>query len=161
MTRKLSEIFNMPEMEKVTTFSGITPDVLENGKQAITNLEKIDEALTKVNNLEMIDSELDELSTMAISGYKDLCDLAQNVDSRYSGELFSAAGTMFGHALEAKKAKITKSLKMIELQLKKAAIDQKVTTKNPDANNENIGTGRVLDRNELLKIVNGKDNDES
>jgi hypothetical protein len=164
MSKKLSEIFNMPTMDTMTNSSEslknvVSPEVLDNGKQALTNLEKIDNILKDVNNLESIDADLDDLSVMAIDGYKDLCDLAIQVDSRYSGELFSAAGTMFGHALEAKKAKITKNIKMMELQLKKIVLEQKEKVNNPVAeDNVSIGNAKLLDRNELLKIFNSSKN---
>lgn len=51
------------------------------------------------------------------------------VEARFSAELFNAAGTMLGHAITAKTAKINKKLKMIELQLKKALLDQKQSEK--------------------------------
>jgi hypothetical protein len=159
MSKKLSELFNLPSpIEDQILSNSISEKIINNGKEAITNLEKIDNALSQVHDLDLVDDELDDLSSMAITGYKDLCDLASQVDSRYSGELFTAAGTMFGHALEAKKAKITKKLKTIELQLKKAAIDVKEKDKNSDEDEDTVknGSGRVLDRNEILKIISKK-----
>lgn len=160
MSKKLSELFNLPlPLEESTVTTTVSEKIINNGKEALTNLEKIDNALNQVHSLDLIDSELDELASTAISGYKDLCELAIQVDSRYSGELFTAAGTMFGHALEAKKAKITKNLKTIELQLKKATLDMKEKEKEKDLDEGNItgnGSGRVLDRNEILKIISKK-----
>jgi hypothetical protein len=56
---------------------------------------------------------------------------------------------MLGHAITAKTAKINKKLKMIDLQLKKARLDQ---IKEPE---EEIPTaqGRVLSRNDLLRTL--------
>jgi hypothetical protein len=68
---------------------------------------------------------------------------------------------MLNHAISAKTAKINKKLKMIDLQLKKAAQDQKKLVDN--AGNEQIETGQgyVLDRNEMLKeLLNNKDTKE-
>lgn len=159
MSKKLSELFNMPlPVDDTEPTKHISDEIIISGKEALTNLEKIDNALSQVNSLDLVDKELDSLSEMAISGYKDLCELAIQVDSRYSGELFTAAGTMFGHALEAKKAKINKSLKTVELQLKKALLDQKEKDNKPseDDNLLGNGSGRVLDRNEILKIISKK-----
>ena len=72
-----------------------------------------------------------------------------NVDSRYASEIFTVASQMLGHAITAKNAKLNKKLKMIELQLKKARLDQ-------DSGIEEAaptGQGRVLDRNELLRTL--------
>jgi hypothetical protein len=69
-----------------------------------------------------------------------------NVDSRYASEIFGVASQMLGHAITAKTAKVNKKLRMIDLQLKKAKLDQ-------DTNKEAalpVGQGTVLDRNELL-----------
>jgi hypothetical protein len=59
---------------------------------------------------------------------------------------------MLGHAITAKTAKINKKLKQLDLQLKKAALDQKVQTKTEEVENTPIGEGKALDRNELLKL---------
>jgi len=82
--------------------------------------------------------------------------LGMQVDSRFSAEIFGVAGTMLGHAITAKTAKINKKLKMIELQLKKAALDQKQLQKDEQIEATPVGEGKLLDRNELLKILNPK-----
>jgi hypothetical protein len=63
---------------------------------------------------------------------------------------------MLGHAITAKTAKMNKKLKMIELQLKKAALDHKMTEKTEEIENTPLGEGQVLDRNELLRILSAK-----
>ena len=76
------------------------------------------------------------------------------VDSRFSAEIFAVASTMLGHAITAKTSKINKKLKMIDLQLKKAELDRKLSiaaAKEENVPKENLGVGHVLDRNELLK----------
>jgi hypothetical protein len=80
-----------------------------------------------------------------------------NVDSRWASDIFGVASTMLGHAITAKTAKLNKKLKMVDLQLKKANLDQKVI-----ANTEDIatGTGVVLDRNALLDRLLNKDKEE-
>jgi predicted ATP-grasp superfamily ATP-dependent carboligase len=81
-------------------------------------------------------------------------DLGFNVDSRFASEIFSVANNMLGHAISAKTAKINKKLKMIDLQLKKAAQDQRKSKDEPIE----TGEGYVLDRNEMLeKLLKNKD----
>lgn len=99
---------------------------------------------------------MDELASLAQESYKDLMDLGMQVDSRYSSEIFNVAGTMLGHAITAKTAKINKKLKTIDLQLKKAALDQKMQSKEKEIENTPLGEGKVLDRNELLKALISK-----
>jgi hypothetical protein len=60
---------------------------------------------------------------------------------------------MLGHAITAKTAKLNKKLKMIDLQLKKASLDQKLAGKAEEIENTPVGEGKSLDRNELLKML--------
>lgn len=91
-----------------------------------------------------------------MNSYRDLQELGMQVESRFSAEIFTVAGTMLGHAITAKTAKINKKLKMIELQLKKAQLDQKQQTKDEKIESLPVGEGKALDRNELLKILLSK-----
>ena len=107
MTKKLEELFELPVQEKEVNESFIEKAEL----QAITtdtlsNLEKIENALPQVKGLEASDGEMDELASLATSSYKDLMDLGMQVDSRFASEIFNSAGTMLGHAITAKTAKI-------------------------------------------------------
>lgn len=157
MTKKLEELFQLPTEEKE-----INQDIIEKAQvdvvsqDAYSNLEKIENALPQVRGLEATDIEMDELAKLAIDSYKDLQDLGMQVDSRFSAEIFNVAGTMLGHAITAKTAKINKKLKMIELQLKKATLDQKIASKNEEIEATPVGEGQALDRNELLKILTAK-----
>jgi hypothetical protein len=67
---------------------------------------------------------------------------------------------MLGHAITAKTAKVTKKLKMIELQLKKAALDQKQASKDKEIENTPLGEGKALDRNEILRALLDKKTDK-
>jgi hypothetical protein len=155
MTKKLSELFELPEDSELTDNDLLDP-ILDQAQEitqtALTNLEKIDAALPQVRGLEAADSELDELAELATNSFKDLQELGMQVESRFSSEIFSAAGTMLGHAITAKTAKINKKLKQLDLQLKKAALDQKQQTKTEEVENTPLGEGQALDRNELLKL---------
>jgi hypothetical protein len=102
---------------------------------------------------------MDELADMATASYKDLMDLGMQVESRFSSEIFNSASSMLGHAITAKTAKINKKLKMLDLQMKKAQLDQKMMAKTEEIENTPLGTGQSLDRNELLKMFNPKNND--
>jgi len=117
-------------------------------------VEKIENALPQVRGLEASDDEMDELSKLAKESFNTLMDLGMQVDSRFSAEIFSVAGNMLGHALTAKTAKINKKLKMIDLQLKKAELDRKLSVVKPDKLEETpLGTGNIVDRNELIKMI--------
>ena len=161
MTKKLEELFNLPA-------SDLTPDEAE---QAITEnreiiqevnqaIDKIDTALPTVHDLDTGDNELDELAKLAQDKAEDLIDLGMNVEPRFSGVILQTASTLLGHAITAKTAKLDKKLKMVQLQLAKAKLDYQIEKDSKNANiaeDEPIdGKGIVLDRNELIKQILGK-----
>jgi len=157
MNRKLEELFDLPpSTEEVET---AVPSIAEN-RTIIQNLDaaidKIDAALPAVRGLESTDQEMDELAGLATGSYKDLMDLGMQVDSRFASEIFSVASNMLGHAITAKTAKLDKKLKMIDLQLKKARLDQQQADKDPEGAAAQQGQGHVLSRNELLERILGK-----
>jgi CRISPR/Cas system CMR-associated protein Cmr5 small subunit len=151
--KKLEELFDLSSSDDndlTMPLSDTTKEVTEN---ALSNLDKIEAALPQVKGLEAADSEMDELAEMATSSYKDLMDLGMQVESRFSSEIFNSASSMLGHAITAKTAKINKKLKMLDLQLKKAQLDQKTAGKEEEINATPLGEGKSLDRNELLKML--------
>lgn len=160
ITKKLSELFELPQ-DVIDTLSVPIPDnASEITTEALNNLEKIEQALPLVKGLDASDAELDELSNMATASYKDLLDLGMQVDSRFASEIFNSASSFLGHAITAKTAKLNKKLKMIDLQLKKAQLDQKNASKEEEIEATPLGTGKTLDRNELLKMLSRKENKE-
>jgi hypothetical protein len=156
MTRKLEELFDLPPT--ADEVDQALPELPTNRQtlQALDDtIDKIDGALPAVKGLEASDTEMDELAGLATASYKDLMDLGMQVDSRFASDIFSVASNMLGHAITAKTAKLDKKLKMIDLQLKKARLDQQQTDKDPEAAAQQ-GTGHVLSRNELLeRIISG------
>ena len=158
MTKKLEELFNIASQTTDNEDFILPENTQEVTQQALTNIEKIENALPQVRGLESADVEMDELAGLAQASYKDLMDLGMQVDSRYSSEIFGVAGTMLGHAITAKTAKVQKKLKMIELQLKKAALDQKTASKEKEIEAVPLGEGKALDRNEILKALMTKNN---
>ena len=156
MTKKLQALFELPE-DEIQSLSVPIPDGAEDITiDALNTLEKIDQSLPQVRGLDASDTELDELARMAVDSFKDLSDLGMQVDSRFSSEIFSVASNMLGHAITAKTAKLNKKLKMIDLQLKKAQLDQKLAGKAEEIENTPVGEGKALDRNELLKMLANK-----
>ncbi len=160
MTKKLEELFELASTETDERPLELPPNTQEVTEQALNNLEKIENALPQVRGLETADIEMDSLADLAQNSYKDLMDLGMQVDSRFSSEIFNVAGTMLGHAITAKTAKVSKKLKMIELQLKKASLDQKQSKKDEEIQNTPLGEGKSLDRNEILKALLEKNSDK-
>jgi hypothetical protein len=158
--KRLEELFDIEPAEASELMQPILEDAQEITEAAVSNLEKIDLALPQVKGLEASDAEMDELASMATSSYKDLVDLGMQVEARFSSEIFNAASSFLGHAITAKTAKINKKLKMLDMQLKKAALDQKMQAKNEEVEATPLGEGKALDRNDLLKMLSAKNNDQ-
>lgn len=164
MTKKLEELFNLPA-------DGATPEeaqhTIEENRAIIAEvdnaIDKIDAALPGVKDLDTADSELDELAHLAKSKAEDLIDLGMNVDPRFAGVILQTASTLLGHSITAKTAKMDKKLKMIQLQLAKAKHDHQVSKdaeRSEGASGAVEGQGIVLDRNELLKQILGKTDEQ-
>lgn len=160
MTKKLEELFDIASSDENELNEPIPGVAQEVTKEALSNLEKIETALPTVRGLEASDREMDELSKKAETSFQDLMDLGMQVDSRFSGDIFSVASNMLNHAITAKTAKLNKKLKMIDLQLKKATLDQRQAKQDEKIDNIPLGDGQNLDRNELLRVLSGKNTEE-
>jgi len=160
MTKKLEELFDIASSDENELNEPIPGVAQEVTKEALSNLEKIETALPTVRGLEASDREMDELSKKAETSFQDLMDLGMQVDSRFSGDIFSVASNMLNHAITAKTAKLNKKLKMIDLQLKKATLDQRQAKADEKIDNIPLGEGQNLDRNELLRVLSAKNTEE-
>jgi len=153
MTKKLETLFGFDQLEDSQDIPVAENMTQEETRHAIVEIDetidKIDHALPVIRDLEASDKELDEIAELAKQSYQDLSDLGMNVDSRFSAELFAVASNMLGHALTAKTTKLNKKLKMVDLQLKKLAIDKKHGTSD---GNTVEGEGYIItDRNSILE----------
>ena len=154
MTKKLEELLNLPDIEEpklVAPAKVETPAAVVNLQEQLEQFDKISSALPKVKGLgDMSDSELDGLANKAEQAFDDLMDLGMNVEAKYGSRMFEVAGNMLKTALDAKSAKIDKKLKMVDLQLKKLAIDKK--SNSADGEDPVEGKGYIItDRNSLLE----------
>src|SRR6056300_217311 len=165
MTKKLEELLDLPEVKE--TMEQVeepkqevvdTPKQVKQMERTIAEFDKISAALPMVRGLgELADKELDELADKAKATYEDLMDLGMNVESRYAGRVFEVAVSSLRNAIDAKSAKLDKKLKMVELQLKKQAIDQK----SGDAGNTIDAEGVIItDRNAILDKILNRDQDK-
>lgn len=164
MTKKLEETFNLPSVDDFTD-TGVMKteeEMIEQSAEIVTaldNTEKIDHALSTVTGLQEHDTDMNDIAYKAIQSYQDLTDLALNVADAHAGRIMEVAATMLKTALEAKDAKVNRKLKTIELQLKKAKLDQDYALKRGEGI-ASEATGNEFDRNELLKILKGNISDE-
>lgn len=160
MTKKLEELFGFDQLEDNVPPEPVSEKLTaEETRSAIieidATIDKIDEALPAIRDLEASDKELDEIAELAKESFQNLSDLGMNVDSRFSSELFAVAGTMLGHALQAKTTKLNKKLKMIDLQLKKRKLDLDAAKTQSKIEEIPTAEGAILSRNDLLERLLG------
>jgi len=163
MTKKLEEEFNLPSIEeakkKESTYDNPSyddpfepsTDIIEvqDVEKALSNAEKIDQALQNVKGLDDHDVEMDDIGQQAMDSYQQLMNLGMNVGDREAGHIFDSASKMLKTALEAKDSKIDSKLKQIDLMIKKGRLDNNATSSSSGG-----ADGQAVDRNELLKIIN-------
>lgn len=159
MTKKLESLLNLPdkdEAELIPPTKEKTPPPVINLQEKLEEFDKISAALPKVKGLgDVSDDELDSLAKKAEDAFDDLMDLGMNVEAKYGSRMFEVASTMLKTAVDAKSAKIDKKLKMVELQLKKLAIDKKNTNADEDPVE---GKGYIIsDRNSILAKLKNVD----
>jgi hypothetical protein len=153
MTKRLEEVFDLPASKEppISPPAEVVSVTEFNLEDKLEEFDKIASALPRVTGLgDMADTELDALAIKAEQAYDDLMDLGMNVDPRYGTKMFEVAAQMMNAAIQAKSNKIDKKLKMVDLQLKKLAIDKK-SGKN-DGDDAIEGQGYILtDRNSILE----------
>jgi hypothetical protein len=152
MTKKLEDLLDLPttvDTVMIPTAVDAKPIPTIDIEDKLEEFDKISAALPRVKGLgDISDAEFDELAAKAEQAYDDLMDLGMNVEARYGSRMFEVAASMLTAAITAKSAKIDKKLKMIDLQIKKLAVDKK----HGNENNETVnGEGYILtDRNSIL-----------
>ena len=164
MTKKLEELLNIAPSDGSTE---VLPEEIEPAKslEVVDKVEKelkavdtIESALAGVENLTANDKEMDTIAIKAEETFDNLMDLGMNVEARFSGQIFDTASKMLTITLNAKQAKIDKKLKMVELQLRKKALDARIDRDMGKFDGTENGEATVLSRNELLdRILNKND----
>lgn len=178
MTKKLEETFNLKPKDLYENDQDVVseeddtqtqqpvirvPQSLEEMKSQLDEIDKIDQALVPIRNLDKMDSEMDAYATRAYDAFEDLMEIGEGVEERFAGDIFDAATKMMANAINAKQAKMDKKLKAIQLQIQKAKLDydnrkldwqitQKENDKTPDGE-EVQGTSRLVDRNEMVNDI--------
>jgi hypothetical protein len=163
MTKRLETLFGLNDDDDTSSKQSIVEETISSdliSEKTLATIEKVEKALPEVKGLDATDDDLDEFSDLAKEAFNNLMDLGFQVDARFSAEIFNSASSMLGHAIGAKTSKMNKKLRMIDLQLKKAELDRKISVqqqKNEDAEqsseSENLGVGHVIDRNSLIKQI--------
>lgn len=155
MTKKLETLFNLDSSEETTPVEAPRPEDAApvphfTLAEKLEEFDKIAAALPKVKGLgDVSDDELEQLSKKAEQAFDDLMDLGMQVEARYGTRIFEVATNMINAAITAKNAKINNKLKMVDLQIKKLAVDKKHGNQDKQAIE---GEGYIItDRNSILQ----------
>jgi len=167
MTKKLEELLNIaPADDSTEVQPEIQPEeqkeqameVVEKVEHELKKVDTIESALAGVENLTANDKEMDDIAKKSEDSFNNLMDLGMNVEARFSGQIFDTASKMLTITLNAKQAKIDKKLKMVELQLRKKALDARIDRDMGKIDGAENGEATILSRNELLDKILKKDN---
>lgn len=164
MSSKIEDVFDLPPIESQTNSSYPTDQDekigldLEKMQQQLDVADKIDAALPMVRDLEALDADMDNYAGQAMNAFKDLMDLGQNVEDRHAAAVFDTASKMMTNAITAKTAKMDKKLKMVQLQLQKAKLDQAEAKANGKDDTIQGEAEEFEDRNSLINAVIDKMN---
>lgn len=150
MTRQLEETLNINSRfgNEDEVVSNIQNDVIEI-KSKLSSAEKIDFALTSVTGLDEHDHEMDSIASKAMIAYQDAINFGMSCTEQNAGKILDSAASLLKTALEAKDAKVTKKLKMIELMIKKHKLEQD----SKSGGNEDAGPGEGFDRNDIIRMI--------
>jgi len=159
MTKKLEEVFGFPPIAEAIANLDTQPEVSEGiqeqldfAQATIDMANRVDIALPTVTDMASAERELDKLANMAQEQSERLMDLGFNVDDRNAGKIFEVAATLLKTAVDAKIAKLDKKLKMIDLQLKKAKMDNDKGSE-PDNVLDASDSGLVGNRNDIVQAI--------
>jgi hypothetical protein len=164
--KKIEEIFDLPSANEIDYDMNL-PDEDETGvdiaklQETLEIADKIDQALPAVRDLETLDKDMDEYANKAMTAFKDLMDLGENVEDRNAAGIFDVASKMMTNAIAAKTAKMDKKLKVIQMQMQKRKLDleekkvQMQIAKMNDADSSNTieGSAEEFDRSSLINDI--------
>ena len=160
MSKKIEEVFDLPPMQNEVNAQYPTDQEeqttgldLEKMQQQLEVADKIDAALPQVRDLENLDIDMDAYAQKAMHAFQDLMDLGQNVEDRHAAAIFDTASKMMTNAITAKTAKMDKKLKMVQLQLQKAKLDQAEAKLKGTETAIQGGAEECEDRNSLINAV--------
>lgn len=150
MTSKLEETFGIPPSDQES--EDISDQMIQEQEgeavkllNALTNAEKIDVALATVEDLQSYVDEMDEISKKALDAYEEMVRLGMNAPISNAARLLEVSNMMLRTALDARSNKAVHKLRTVELQIRKARLDQEGHGAEP------VGAG--LGHKEIVDLV--------
>ena len=117
---QLEKSFNLSEQELPPATPDIVNSIVEQ-EQAIEiqsdMQQRVESALPQVTGIQFHDGDMDDIAAEAMQTYRDIKDLAMNVEARHAAELLSVAAGLLQTAFDAKTKKTDTKLRTVSLQL--------------------------------------------
>jgi hypothetical protein len=165
--KHLEDYFNLPEDNETEPLldDGVIPvtqvPTAVQLKDALSVSEKIAIALKEVQGLDHLDSEMNEISRMALEKFQELSKYGMSVPEQHAGPILSEATKMLQIALAASDTKVKRKLEQVDLMLKQRRLDvQEERNKGTDDDdNDSPTSGFKISRNELLGIIKNEKKD--
>lgn len=153
MSKQLEQLFNLDSVNSPTDSESIFNHSIEESdpdKNQTSMSDRIDQALPQIQGIGKEDQDVDAIAEEAMITYREIKDLAMNVEPRHSAELLAVAAQLLKTALDAKQGKSEAKLKAVRLQIsainaKKAELSQ--------ANITEVEGKIVGSRNELIANI--------
>lgn len=121
INRQLENLFDLPEAGLPETASeNVAQEIVaqDEANEAYADMQKrVDAALPQVSGIQHNDGEMDDIASEAMQTYRDIKDLAMNVEARHAAELLQVAAGLLQTALDAKVKKTESKLRTVSLQL--------------------------------------------
>lgn len=116
MNKQLEQLFNLPAVD--TDNSDLETNIIVEELPVESDLsDRIDKALPQVHSISETGQEVDSIAEEAMATYRDIKELAMNVEPRHSAELLAVAAQLLKTALDAKQSKTDAKLRTVSLQL--------------------------------------------
>lgn len=157
MTKKLDELFGMAE-ESSKKLEESTDLVVVDNNNAVDNIPDADQAILDLSEVRQHEMDMDTIATTAMDGYEAIIELAENAEPNQTARLLEVAATMLKNAIDAKNSKVRARHKAAELLLKKKVVESNEELEDAEVvENDNTVSG---DRNKILDMINGKNEDK-
>lgn len=173
MTNQICDAFGLPRMdeilkqeieieEPVEADDASTDDDSQNIATGMDIVASADKVLHHVEHMEGTEEHVEEMNEVydeAMKGYKDLFDLAMNMDAGRASSIAEAAVQMLKTALDASKVKQDSRLKRLKLRMDREKMDREKKIEASNVVDVSSGDGTIMaNRNDLLKLFRDKQN---
>jgi hypothetical protein len=181
MTKRLEEVFNLPEFEDESKLIDDTgndeneehADIEESDdlipldqSEEYSNITEIEKSLASVIDIDSTDTDMDNYAAEAMEAFGELMSFGKQLSDKDCADVFNAANRMMGNAITAKKTKMERKLRSIQLQLQTERLKldrEKLSQKDKkvvDGDTDSIpAKGVMMTRSQLLEMLSGRDDE--